>query len=360
MLVSGVFGFDQGFDVFESTGIFKIRKKIDAGEIPALFDVVEGLRKWNQLRDKSRPFFLFINILDAHSPFKVRDVNPWIPENVSRDEAEFIGHHYNIPLSLCRGVPSRKHLEVLRGLYLGNVAAADQKLEMLLGILDRESDADSRLTIVTSDHGEHLGENRLMGHRFSVGNPVLHIPMLVSGLPNADPATIDSPVELRQIRASLLCWALGVACPTSLPIASAPLNQGSEPSEPIVGIYSDSVAEMPKWLVDELKIANYPPFAEQSRSKCGKQDRVFGDMVSMLRYPLKVTWFEEYDPVLHDLSWDPMERFDQMEKQPELGSALLEELEAFVRVNVIERDRGDIPDLSEEGIRALKSLGYIQ
>jgi arylsulfatase A-like enzyme len=101
MLVSDVFGFDQGFDVFESTGIFEIREKIDAGEIPELFDLVKGLRKWNQLRDKSRPFFLFINILDAHSPFKVRDVNPWVPESVARDEAEFIEHRYlaSTPLS---------------------------------------------------------------------------------------------------------------------------------------------------------------------------------------------------------------------------------------------------------------------
>jgi len=204
MIVSEEFGFDQGFDIFESTSVSEFRKSLAAGKPNSVLDLPERLQQWNRTRDKSLPFFLFINIMDAHDPYLVREVNPFLPANMRRDEAEFIQSSYLIADSLCDKAPIQEHLEVLHGLYLGNVAAADAKLANILRILDKDSSLGSYLMITTSDHGEHFGENRLMSHRFSVGNPVLHIPLLISGLPDVAPAIIDHPVELLQIRQSLL------------------------------------------------------------------------------------------------------------------------------------------------------------
>jgi hypothetical protein len=83
-------------------------------------------------------------------------------------------------------------------------------------------------------------------------------------------------------------------------------------------------------------------------------------MVSMIRYPMKMIVFGDDTSTLHDLSWDPKERFDQSEKQPELAAALRRELDEFVRTNVVERTHEKTPMLSEEGARALESLGYLQ
>jgi len=214
--------------------------------------------------------------------------------------------------------------------------------------------------IVTSDHGEHLGENRLMGHQFSVRNAVLHIPMIITGLPDLEPAVIERPVELRQVQRSIRCWALGESCPASLPINNTTNDLESEASEPIFGIYSDSVARLPRSLVSQFGFPEREKLADLGRTKCSPKDRVFGDMVSMIRYPMKITWFEKGDPVLHDLSWDAAEQSNQMKVQPEVASALLRELEAFVRVNIQERQPVDHPELSEDGLRTLKSLGYIE
>jgi len=360
-LVSAEFGFDQGFDLLEAPDVLEVINAAMTGDDQS-FDLglIDRVRRWDRRRDKSLPFFLFVNIFDAHDPYEVRKVNPWVSENVSQDEVEFIQSRYPISTALCGGVPERNNLEVLRGLYLGDVAAADSKLEELLQVFDLESNSEPHLIVTTSDHGEHLGENRLMGHQFSVRHPALHIPLIVSGLPNVAATTIERPVELRQVHDSLLCWALGEACATSLPVTKPLELLESETSEPIFSIYSDSIARLPKRLVDQLDISDYENFVDPARSKCNAVDRVFGDMVSMIRYPMKITWFGENDPVLHDLSWDPAERFDQMELQPERASRLFEELEEFVRLNVVLRDRQEVPELSEEAVRALKSLGYLQ
>jgi hypothetical protein len=360
-LVSTGFGFDQGFDVLEAPDVFEVIGALQAGGVEsASLELIERVEQWNRLRDKSLPFFLFVNIFDPHDPYEVRKVNPWIPENVRPDEARFIQSKYPIPNSLCDGVPTKEHLAVLRGLYLGDVAAADAKLEKLLEILDEDGDGDSLLVVATADHGEHLGESRLMGHQFTVRSPALHVPLIVSGLPAAVGAIIERAVEIRQIHHSLLCWALGESCEASLPIMSKSSHVESESPEPIFSIYSDSIARLPEWVVGQLDIPDHQKFVYRARSKCSPQDRVFGEMVSMIRYPMKITWFAENDPVLHDLSWDPMERFDQMESQPLLAAKLREELDEFVRANMTERDVQDLPELSEESVRALKSLGYIE
>ncbi len=52
--------------------------------------------------------------------------------------------------------------------------------------------------IVTADHGEHLGEQRLYGHGCSLYRPELHVPLLVFAR-GAVPAgqVVSSPVSLR-------------------------------------------------------------------------------------------------------------------------------------------------------------------
>ena len=238
--------------------------------------------------------------------------------------------------------------------------AADAKLANILRILDEDSSLGSHLMITTSDHGEHFGENRLMSHRFSVGNPVLHIPLVISGLPDVAPAIIDHPVELRQVRQSLLCWALGETCPAALPTTNPSGDSWTGTLDPIISIYSDRVVEKPDDLDGDpgARVGGVP---DSSRSSCNAQDRVFGNMVSMIRYPMKITWYEKYEPVLHDLSWDPKERFDQSKQQPELTLKLREELESLVQLDLPEYSRDeDTSELSEEGLEALKSLGYIQ
>lgn len=362
-LVSQHFGFEQGFDHFESKDIVKIMRAAHLGEAtPAEFDILRRVEAWNRTRDRSRPYFLFINLFDPHDPYLPRDVNPWIPEKMTRVEAEFIHSRHPIPDALCGRVPGKEDLEVLRGLYLGEVAESDRKFEALMRLLDGDDamEGEPRFVVATSDHGEHFGENRLMGHQFSVRRPALHIPLIIAGLPGLASGVIDDPVELREVGPAIRCWALDIDCPVTLPTADSPGVSTPPDPAPIFSIYSDSVSRLPDWLMSQFGNDELVDGVDPARLECTPEDRVFGEMVSMLRYPMKMIWYSENEVVLHDLSWDPDERFDQSELQPELAAKLRSEIEAFVQKNITERERQATPELTEEGIRALKSLGYIE
>lgn len=358
-LLGPEFGFDQGFDRYEVADLLEVVKTDMRGEDSAdVLGTLARVRRFLRERDPSQPYFIFVNLIDPHDPYIVRTENPWLPEGTDRVRAETVKASYRIPMSLCYRVPPTEDREILRGLYLGDVAAADRKLGRLLALLDSVAPGEPRLTVVTSDHGEHFGEHRLMGHRFSVRHPVLRIPLVVAGLPETPPAVIATPVEMRHLYGSLLCWALGRSCPAALPVepGAAPETE----SAPIFSIWSDEVATTPKIHRERLGFGDGEWKPDWSRDACRPDDRVFGDMVSMIRYPMKATWVEGQGIELHDLSWDPDERSDQREVQAAVAEPLARELEAFVEERIVGRDRTPEGELDLETTRALKSLGYIE
>jgi len=354
------FGFSQGFDLYGAPSLVANVKMVKSGQTPPPFGLLDRLTSWNRERDHSRPYFLFVNLFEAHDPYEVRDVNPWIPEDVPRSELDYVQSAYTVSEALCDSLPTARHLELLHGLYLGDVAAADAKLAEVLRIMGARDEASPPIVVVTSDHGEHLGENRLMGHRFSVRHAALRIPLVVTGLPDLRPAVIERPVELRDLHASLRCWALGDACEGALPLESGSSELAEAESRPIFSLYSDSVTSVPDFVREGLGIAKEDEPPMLARDGCQPNDPVYGEMVSLIRYPYKMTWFSDHEPVLHDLSWDPVEQSDQLERQPERAAKLREELDAFVEANVTNRESAGPSELTEEALRTLESLGYVE
>jgi arylsulfatase A-like enzyme len=205
------------------------------------------------------------------------------------------------------------------------------------------------ITIVTADHGEHLGENRLLGHEFSLRNEVLHVPLVVHGVPGAVPATLSAPVGLADIAPSVLGWA-GVAARGALPTAAD--ERADEGGRKLVSVFSDVGWEPPKGLGTQ-----HEEVMSRRRRGCGPEDRVFGDMASIIDFPWKLIWYREGPPQLFDLSWDMRERSDVAEHHPEIVARLMQEL-VPLRARM-ERREGPMP-LEPKASDALRALGYIE
>lgn len=353
-MVAAEFGFDRGFDRFEAAMLPELAKAYKAGRDPLeAFEVVERVRRWGRTRDRSRPYFVFVNIVDPHDPYLVRDVNPWVPNDATQTELNLTANRYVIPAALCRNVPTPRDQALLRGLYLGDVAAADTKFDRIVKALGNDSGTRHRITIVTSDHGEHLGEHDLSGHRFSVRTPVLHVPLVIAGAPGLEAGVVEHAVELRSVYDSLLCWALDEGCPAVLARPPAP------EAEPIVSIWSDSSLRLPRGpLREALGLPDEHEPKEVSRAFCKPEDPIYGELVSIIRYPMKVNWANDQFHSLHDLSWDPWERSDLKNIQPADATRLGRDLQSFVAERITDRSPVAPSDLSPEAARALKALGY--
>jgi arylsulfatase A-like enzyme len=156
------------FDTFP----FRTYARRPAAEINAAF------LGW-QATTRGRPFFAFLNYYDAHAPYQAPPA---------------FGARFALPTD-------RRHM----GEYDASIAYIDQEIDRLLQELQRRGVLDNTIVIVTSDHGEQLGEHGLEGHANSLYLPLLRVPLVVR-YPARVPgnARVKTPSTLRDLAATVI------------------------------------------------------------------------------------------------------------------------------------------------------------
>lgn len=158
--VSGVFGFARGFAEFFDKDLYSPAK------------LREAVGAW--LPQHQEPLFLFINILDPHEPYA-----PPPPLDVM-----FPTKHpdFGVMMStlVFEGKPVTPEMrEHFVSQYDGEIFFADRELGAIFRMLEAAGRYDDALIIVTSDHGELLGEHGLAGHGVAPYEPETHVPLIV-------------------------------------------------------------------------------------------------------------------------------------------------------------------------------------
>ncbi|MEX2048839.1 MAG: sulfatase [Gemmatimonadota bacterium] len=211
------FGLNRGFDTYEywrrpSVGgvastwwvsgfvAAKVRRRFGRAEAPRIpaEDVDRSFLAWLDRRDEERPFFAFLNIFDAHDPY--------VPP------ASF-GFAFSEPGRTDHWDPNPAHayspseLQEMRNAYDSCIYYLDQQLQLLVDELERRGTLDNTLIILTSDHGETLGEQapNLVGHWTNIYYDVLHVPLLFV-YPQVVPDSVEvaTPVSLVDLPATVL------------------------------------------------------------------------------------------------------------------------------------------------------------
>ena len=167
-----VFNLSQGFghydDDFESrdgVGYFKVFMRLFSGNrinLPSerRGDAVARLAiQWlDRVSRSKRPFFLWVHFFDPHEPYNFR-------EDFDRPEVVIES-------------PGPNRFGEDEAAYLSEIEFADYQLGKVLDHLDRLGLADQTLTLFTADHGESLGEHEYRGHRESVYESVVRVPLI--------------------------------------------------------------------------------------------------------------------------------------------------------------------------------------
>ena len=160
-------GLGRGFDEFDDTFNSEVRTSVFLAEYQRRAAAVEERAgPWiERVAGGSRPFFAWVHFYDPHSPY-----DPPPP---------FDGRYARSP-------------------YDGEVGYTDEILGRLLARLDRLVVRDRTLVVVTSDHGEGLGDHAEAEHGFFVYDSVLRVPLILR-LPGALPAGIRVRAQARSI-----------------------------------------------------------------------------------------------------------------------------------------------------------------
>jgi arylsulfatase len=193
-----VTGLDAGFESFDAVDVemepgAQRRPSRSAGEVTRL-----ALEWLTGQRDPERPFFLWLHYLDPHHPYRAPDAYAELfAEHLPAEEgATRVYRHERIP----RRRVSDGELARLVIAYDREIRYVDDALrELFEGAGDV---LDAAAVVITADHGEALGDHRLIGHN-ELWEPILRVPLLLR-LPGEPGGQIDLPVMLVDLVPTLL------------------------------------------------------------------------------------------------------------------------------------------------------------
>jgi uncharacterized sulfatase len=163
-----------------------------------------------QLSNEAAPFFCYVHYNDPHHPYlpPKSHRNEFLDEiSASYDEARSLVEemHEDMYEWMADGldVPD-KDWEMIHALYDATIKYTDSCVgELFDFVTDRFEDT---LVVITSDHGELLGEYGLIGHHIVLHDALIHVPLVTY---NLDAATVhvDRPTQHIDVMQTLLSIA---------------------------------------------------------------------------------------------------------------------------------------------------------
>jgi tetratricopeptide (TPR) repeat protein len=206
--------------------------------------------------------------------------------------------------------------------YDGEIAACDAALRVLMAGIDQLRSGE-RVSIVTSDHGEGLGEHDEDTHSFFLFETTLHVPLIVHAPQRWQPGVVSEPVSLCDLAPTLLAFAgLRQRDTFGRPLRPDTMPRRTLYAESLYGLHNFG------WSPVFARRDGPHKLIRSARSRA------------------------------YDLAADPHELEDLLPANPDWSAAAMQDLEAIVHEassQAVEATRG----ASQAEQEALASLGYL-
>lgn len=298
----------------------------------------------------SEPYFLFVNFLEPHLPYKppedylegpIRKFGQSAVESVNQDAPA-----YNI-----RNVDmSPEDFDVLETLYDAELDYVDDCIGTLLDGINQNDQRDDTLVAVLGDHGENIGDHKLMSHHYSVHHTLMHVPMILrypgvfEGGENVESriSSIDLPATVNSILQECNIDTNGFSPQQQ----GTPLHERTSEDQAIVAEYLNPM----------------PPI-NQMKKRCNNPD--FD--VSVYDRTLRTIYSGQYKLIrgsdgskqLYDIANDPNEENNLLEKKPEIASEMESKLEETVEQYESISDTPIKKAVTHDVKGQLEELGYL-
>ena len=126
------------------------------------------------------PFFMYAIYWDMHLPYTPHGSHAirWLARGVGADNANQVNRDF---LAYLTGLTpmSTADFDTLLACYDGALASIDDEIGALVAMLRQRGLLDRTLLIITSDHGENIGDHGLMSHAYSLHDTLIRVPLIV-------------------------------------------------------------------------------------------------------------------------------------------------------------------------------------
>jgi len=340
------FGFAQGFDTFGNEGRVQRVRSAPLTSYPLSLAAVRFANKWRTTpgepndfsidqalswieKNRNRRFFLFLHIMDPHSPYAPPD--EYRSAFMSRDYGFELRDGQKLRSRIGSLTPEEKMQ--LMDLYDGDIAYADSKIGRLMETLRRFNLHEETVVVITADHAEVLDEHGALFNHGYLWYSCIRVPLILFY-----PPAVEAGVVFDQVVQSV------DIVPTSLSLMGEQELPGAQGAD-LTGLLNGDENET-KGVAFTL----------------GGISEGEGYSITTSRW--KLAWIDEENVQLYDLLSDPGETTNLVESEPDTALALQRRLLTWVH----ESRRSAVVPLSEtvkvdrldqETRDRLRTLGYV-
>lgn len=314
------------------------RKRHDDGARRTNEHIREHLEGW---LDHPDPLFLFVNYLEPHLEYRPPEAvaREWLPADATLEEARAVPQDAWAYVTGEIEMTDRE-FRLLRGLYRAELAYLDERIGDLLELFRDAGVAGETVFVVTSDHGENIGDHELMDHQYSLHETLLSVPLVVAG-PGFESTTVSTPVQLADLY------------PTLLDVADADYDGDALAGQSLRG---DVPADRPlfaEYLAPQPSIETL-----RDHYDCQRDVSVYDRRLRAVRRGgEKYVRGSDGTEWLFDLAADPTESENRIETDPDRRDALAGTLEEWVEtLPAIEQADVAVDDRTQD---RLEDLGYL-
>lgn len=218
-MIGAARGFAQGFATYTESWRDRVRGEALPDDATATF-VEQHLAG----RRAERPLFLFVNLIGAHTPYSSCGASCGAFGEEAGRRSGIVDSDWR-DVYRGRRALTEDQLARLRVLYDTEVLEVDRHLGRILAAFDAATGGDG-IVLVTSDHGENIGDHGHVNHVFSLYESTTRVPLVARGLGGAPGSASERPTSLVDLFPTVL-GAAGLDAPSQgLPLGEAPGPRG--------------------------------------------------------------------------------------------------------------------------------------
>ncbi len=302
---------------------------------------------WILAQPKETPLFVWVHLFDVHQWNQDDQIDREALREIRTrskpqgpDLEELLRKEHG---TLFEGrIPRAKILRAV-DCYDGQILSSDRALADFYAKLEAEGLTEGALWVVTSDHGEGLGNHDHMGHGKTIYNEQTRVPLLFH--------FADGRYAPRRVEG---LFRLVDVAPTIAKLAGASFDAQVLPlaGQSFVDVLAD--AEHP-WPVATAFSQRRP--ADEMRLRTGWES---GEVFALQSESFKVIAKTEGEHEVYDLASDPFEHRNLFADPPAEKERMLRELVRMYREMVRQgEERLGSAEINPEFIEELKALGYL-
>ncbi len=145
-----------------------------------------------------KPQFIFINFMEAHENYPVKD------RNITQDKWLYLGGIEDM---------SDYNMKALHKAYLKRLRYLDNSVKSTIEILKQKGALENATLVITSDHGQFFGEHNMLYHSLPPYEQVSKVPLIAANYEHGKLVKmkdhVETPVSISALHSSILNLASG-------------------------------------------------------------------------------------------------------------------------------------------------------